>query len=141
MANTSLTDALDILLKKKQVFKIAAVDEWLDCGTLQALFETACRLLELEGSSVPESGNSIYIEPVFVGPDVRIDNSVIGPNVCIENGATVERSVVRNSILFKGARVCCTSLSNSFVGAHAAVLLPDGPREYWRLFRPHLSRM
>ncbi len=121
-----LTDAFDVLLKQQQVFKTASVSEWLDCGTLQALFDTSCRLLELEGSTALQHDNSVLVEPVFIGPDVRLEHAVVGPNVCIEKGATVVQSVVRNSILFEGANVCCTSLSDSFVGAHATVCCQAG---------------
>ena len=121
-----LTDAFDLLLKQQQVFKTASVDEWLDCGTLQALYETSCKLLQLEGSTIPDQNGSVFVEPVFVGPNVQIANSIIGPNVCIEEGATVDRSVIRNSMLFEGASVCCASLRDSFVGAHASVCCQAG---------------
>ncbi len=118
-----LTDALDRMLKQGLTFKTAAVTEWLDCGTLPALMETNAVVLAKPGENRKEGSveGSTLIEPVYVGPDARVEGSVVGPFAAIHGGAVVRGSVVRNTIVFGGATVERAALDGSFVGQHAVV--------------------
>ena len=116
-----LTDAFDLLLKRGQVFLTATVREWLDCGTLEALFDTTCRLLGGGDHAEASVEGSVIIEPVHLGPGAQVKDSVVGPNVSVERDARIENSVVRDSIVFEGACVRSAVLARSFVGAHATV--------------------
>ena len=118
-----LTDALDRLLREGAVFKTASVSEWLDCGTIPALMETSRLVLDKERSDEKQGTveNSTLVEPVFVGPDARITDSVIGPYAAIHGGAVIKNSVVRNSIVFDRATVEDAALDDALVGQHAVV--------------------
>ena len=118
-----LTDVFDRMLKEGAVFKTAAVTEWLDCGTIEALVDTTKIVLDRERSDLHQGTveNSIVIDPVYIGPGARVINSVVGPNTSIEQNATVSGSVVRDSIVFAHARVENAVLADSLVGQHAEV--------------------
>lgn len=118
-----LTDAFDYMLKQDAVFTTASVNEWLDCGTIDALMETTKHLLtkEYNEDHAGTVKNSIIHEPVYIGPGAVVTNSIIGPNVSIEAGAEVQGSVVRESIVFANASIHNAMLTDSLVGQHAEV--------------------
>jgi len=118
-----LTDAFDRLLQRGEVFTTASVDAWMDCGTIPALLETTGRILDRESDDLRQGTveDSVIHEPVYIGPDATITDSVVGPHVSVEAGATVENAVVRNSIIFQEATVENAVLAKSVVGRHAAV--------------------
>lgn len=117
-----LTDAFDRMLQDGSVFKTATATEWLDCGTIPALLDTTKRILDKENAQHGgEIDGSIIHEPVYIGPDAKISDSVIGPYASIEAGAEVRDAVVKESILFSGARVENSVLTDSLVGQHAEV--------------------
>jgi glucose-1-phosphate thymidylyltransferase len=124
-----LTDALDRMLKAGAVFRTANVSEWLDCGTIPALKETTKVILDKEETAEKEGAveNSILIEPVYVGPDARVVDSVVGPYVAVHGGAEVANSVLKNTIVFADARVSDSSLDDSVIGQHAAVRNVSSP--------------
>lgn len=117
------TDALDRMLKAGAAFRTASVSEWLDCGTIPALKETSRVILEKEQEE-PKQGtveNSILIEPVYIGPEAVVRDSVVGPYAAIHGGATVSGSVLRDTIVFEEARVEASALEDAIVGRHAEV--------------------
>lgn len=116
-----LTDALDSLLKEGAVFKAATVDEWLDCGTIDAWLDTTHVILDKEQHAYPEFPNTTIIEPVYIGEGAKIEDSEIGPFASIGENAQVSRSKVVNSIVREHARVNESELNRSTVGAYVQV--------------------
>jgi len=118
-----LTDAFDHMLKDDAVFKTATVTAWLDCGTIEALYETTMEIITRDRPKLPEVGveESVVIQPAFVADGAVIERSVVGPNVSIETGAVVRGSVVRESIIFSGAHVDDAHLEMSMIGSNAVV--------------------
>ncbi|MEP0548347.1 MAG: sugar phosphate nucleotidyltransferase [Rhodothermales bacterium] len=124
-----LTDALDRMLKAGSVFKTASVSEWLDCGTIPALKETTKVILDKEETGEKEGTveNCVLIEPVYVGPDAHVKDSVLGPYVAVHGGAEVTNSVLKNTIVFADARVADSALDDAVVGHSAEVTRFAGP--------------
>ena len=118
-----LTDALDRMLKDGATFKTASVSEWLDCGTIPAIKETSGIVIAKEGENRKEGTveNSTIIEPVYVGPDAVIRDSVVGPYTAVHGRATVTGSSVKNTIVFADSHVEDSALDGSLVG-HSAVV-------------------
>jgi len=122
-----LTDAMDFMLKDGRVFHTASVTEWLDCGTIPALLETTLVILEKEnGANAARPADatverSTIIPPVFLGSGAQISDSVVGPHVSVEAGASISRSVLKDSIVFAGASVQNVVLSGSLVGRDAEI--------------------
>ena len=55
-------------------------------------------------------------DPVSIGRGCRIKDAIIGPDVSIGDHAVVERSIVRDSIVGRYARLHDVSLAHSVVG-------------------------
>jgi len=118
-----LTDAFDRMLKEDAVFRTATVTAWLDCGTIEALFDTTMEILSRERLPIPEASvkESVVIEPVFIAEGAVVERSVIGPNVSIEKGTIITESVLRESIVFSNATVDNAHLEGSLIGSSAIV--------------------
>lgn len=118
-----LTDAFDRMLQGGALFKTAAVDAWMDCGTIPALLDTTGRILERESDDLRQGTveDSVIREPVYIGPGATVKNSVVGPHVSIEANATVSNAVVRESIIYTEAHAKSAVLRDSIVGQHATV--------------------
>lgn len=118
-----LTAALDNMINDGKVFKIATVDEWLDCGTLPAWLETTGEIVAKEGSIFDHSrfpGCTIN-EPVFIDKDVTIENSSIGPKVSIESGTVIKNSTIENSIIRDNASLDNVHTEGSTIGAYTSL--------------------
>ncbi|MBO6523142.1 MAG: glucose-1-phosphate thymidylyltransferase [Balneolaceae bacterium] len=118
-----LTEALDNMINEGKVFKIATVDEWLDCGTLPAWLETTGEIVAKENQQVDESKypGSTIISPVFIADGVQIENCTIGPKVSIETDTTIKNSKIDNTIIRDHASLEGVETSGSTIGAHTSV--------------------
>lgn len=118
-----LTAALDNMINEGKVFKIATVDEWLDCGTLPAWLETTGVITEKEFDGVDDSKHpgSTIIPPVFIAEGVSIENSTVGPKVSIEAGTTIKDSKVENTIIRENASLEKVETEGSTIGAHTSL--------------------
>jgi glucose-1-phosphate thymidylyltransferase len=118
-----LTDAIDALLKEGKVFKPATVDEWLDCGTIDAWLDTSNFILDKEKHTVNATTleASKIIEPVYIGPGASISGSTIGPHASIGSGAVIRNSTITSSIVLDRATVQDCELSGATVGFDARV--------------------
>jgi glucose-1-phosphate thymidylyltransferase len=115
-----LTDALQLMLNKGEKIKTFTVEGWYDCGKPETLLATNRHLLEKLNHQVIIK-DVVIIPPVFVSPKAKIKHSMIGPYATIAHGASVEDSIVRNSIVSEDAQVSRTLLENSIVGNNAVV--------------------
>lgn len=115
-----LTDALDRMLKDNKIFRKATVDEWLDCGTLQAWLETSGVILEKEQHSYNEDNykNTRIIPPVYISEDVDIENCTIGPYASIAEGCRLKNTTVKNSIIRTHTTIEDSKIENSTIGRH-----------------------
>ena len=118
-----LTEALDNMITEGQVFKIATVDEWLDCGTLPAWLETSGEIVAKENPAFDASKypNSTIIPPVFIADDVVIENCTIGPKVSIEAGSVLKDSTIENTIIREKATITNLETNGSTIGAFTLV--------------------
>lgn len=91
-----ITDAMEVMLGWGEQFVALQNAEWFDAGIPASYLETNRKLLE---SSHDSSPGVEYREPVFVGNDCRIENSIIGPNVTIMPGSSIKDSVIENCIV------------------------------------------
>ncbi len=123
-----LTNALENMKNKGTIFVPGQVTEWLDCGNKDATVYTNQRYLEYlkeRGEKlVADSAkitNSVLIEPVYIGENAVITNSVVGPHVSLSAGATVEDSRLSNSIVQTSAVVRHANVANSMIGNFATL--------------------
>ncbi len=123
-----LTEALDNMINEGKVFKIATVDEWLDCGTLPAWLETTGEIVAKENHSYDASKfpNSTIHPPVFIADGVTIEGSEVGPHVSIEAGTVIKNSKVSNTIIRENALLEDVHTSGSTIGAHTKLQNVNG---------------
>ncbi|MDX1449818.1 MAG: sugar phosphate nucleotidyltransferase [Acidimicrobiia bacterium] len=117
-----LTDAFQYMIDQGRRIKTAEVGGWYDCGKVETLLETNDHLLRHGRGLVPDLDPSVtVVEPVRIAESATVRNSTVGPNVTIDEGATVEGSNLRESIVGERAIVRNASLHRSLVGPDTVV--------------------
>ncbi len=120
-----LTDALEYMITNKEKMKTFYVDGWLDCGKPETLLETNRYLLNKnqKSKSVNQKGlvNSRLIQPVYIGNNVEIENSIIGPYATINSNCIIKNSIIQDSILEKFSRIENCYLTESIIGEGASI--------------------
>lgn len=121
-----LTDALAWMLAQGHRMDPFDIDEWLDCGKPETLFETNRRLLEDIGDDQQQAWandyeGSVIIPPVSIGKGCEIESSVVGPFAVLGDGCKVKRAVIRDTIVGAESTVRNIMLRESLVGQKAAV--------------------
>ena len=123
-----LTDALENMINNKEKMTTFNVEGWLDCGKPETLLETNRYLLQkrskkssAEKSHSAKYKNSKIIEPVYIGKNVKIENSIIGPYATINDNCIIKNSIVQDSILNKYSSIENITLTESIIGEGANV--------------------
>ena len=115
-----LTDALELMIEGGEKIKTFPVEGWYDCGKPETLLATNCHLLDKQSQFTPSS-DAVIIPPVYISKTAKIKNSVVGPYATIADGAVIEDSIVRNSIISDEANVNKSLLDGSIVGSNAII--------------------
>ncbi|ROL62257.1 nucleotidyl transferase [Bacteroidetes/Chlorobi group bacterium ChocPot_Mid] len=115
-----LTDALQLMLEKGERFSTFPVEGWFDCGKPETLLSTNRHLLN-KLNHFPSPNGCVIVPPVFIAPDATIKCSIIGPYATVATGATVEDSIIRDTIISDGAKVSSSLLEESIIGNNAHV--------------------
>ena len=115
----SLTDALDCMIKMGSKFKSFKVENWFDCGRKETLLESNATLLKKFAVKTDpnEFENTVIIQPVSIGAGCNIKNSIIGPNVTIGESATIDCSIVKDSIIGSFSNLIDIVLDDSVIGS------------------------
>ncbi len=115
-----LTDALQMMMDAGEKMKTYSINGWYDCGKPETLLSTNRHLLDTFPAPAPLEGVVIR-PPTFISPKATVTNSIIGPYATIAEGASVEHSIVENSIISEEAEVRDALLKDSIVGSNAIV--------------------
>ncbi|MEE9226084.1 MAG: sugar phosphate nucleotidyltransferase [Bacteroidota bacterium] len=115
-----LTDALQLMIDRGEKMKVFEIDGWYDCGKPDTLLDTNRHLLKRTATKHRVDG-VVIVPPVFISRKAKVSGSVIGPYATIAEGAVVEDSVIRNSIVSEGAHVQKALLDSSIIGNNATV--------------------
>jgi glucose-1-phosphate thymidylyltransferase len=119
-----LTDALQEMIQRESRFKTFEVSSWYDCGHAKSLLETNRVLLEEKnpGPVMKNVCNFVIIQPVEIGENVKIINSVIGPYTSIAEDTRIENSIISNSVIGARTHVSNLNLESSIIGDDAKLL-------------------
>jgi len=118
-----LTDALQEMINRGYKFKTFPVSDWYDCGQLETLLD-ANRLLLNEKKNIDqiyEIKDSVIIQPVAIGDNVSIKNSVVGPHASIASDSFIESSIISDSVIGSRSHIFKVNLQRSIVGDDASV--------------------
>lgn len=119
-----LTDAMQLMLEAGSLMKPFRIGGWYDCGKPETLLETNRILLDKASSNstandAKQFAGSLIRQPVALGANVKIENSIVGPHVTVAEGAMIRNSIVHNSIISGGATVENLLLDGSIISDHA----------------------
>lgn len=115
-----LTDVLNELLNDGVQFETCTVDQWLDVGNGEVLLSSNAVLLKKSGSSISITANvenCVIIDPVFIGENCQLINSIIGPDVTISNDSIIERSMLSNGIVGQYTQIRRLKLEGFVIGS------------------------
>ncbi len=115
-----LTDGLQLMIERGEKLTTFGIDGWFDCGKPETLLSTNRHLLHTTATNGKHEG-VVIVPPVFISPTANVKNSVVGPYATIAEGAIVEDSIVKNSIISEHANVHNALLEDSIIGSNAVV--------------------
>lgn len=118
-----LTDALQEMVNRGYHLKTFPVSSWYDCGHHDSLLETNRVLLDEKQDIDPVFNlkDSVIIQPVAIGDNVTIINSVIGPHASIADDSIIESSIISDSVIGSRSHISKVNLQRSIVGDEASV--------------------
>ena len=120
----SLTDALECMITKGIRFQSFKVLNWFDCGNKESLLESNSTLLKKFGTFISPDHrfeNVIVVEPVSIGKNCEIKNSIIGPYVAVGDNTTINYSIIKESIIGSYADLFDIVLEESLIGSDTEV--------------------
>lgn len=120
----SITDALDCMIKRGAAFKPFKVDSWFDCGRRETLLESNATLLKKFNSRTeqcPQYENTVLIQPVSIGKNCTIKNSIVGPNVTIGDNTEIDYSIIKSSIIGSFSNLYDIVLDFSLIGSDTTI--------------------
>lgn len=118
-----LTDALQMMVTQGYKLKTFPVYSWYDCGRPESLLKTNQVLLDEKQDTDHDYclEDSVIIQPVAIGDNVRIINSVIGPHTSIASNSYIESSIISESVIGSRSHISKVNLQYSIVGDDASV--------------------
>lgn len=118
-----LTDALQEMVNRGCLLKTFHVSSWYDCGHSESLLETNRVLLDEKEDidHVHQIKDSVIIQPVAIGDNVTIINSVVGPHASIASDSYIESSIISDSVIGSRSHISKVNLQRSIVGDDASV--------------------
>ena len=118
-----LTDALQQMINKNVKFDILKVDNWFDCGKREILLETNATMLDrnYDFDSIPQFDSAIFIHPVSIGKNCKIENSIIGPHVTIGDNVEIKSAIIKNSIIGNYTHIKEAVLQRSVIGNDTSI--------------------
>jgi glucose-1-phosphate thymidylyltransferase len=104
-----ITDALQIMVKQGEVFGVFPTPNYYDVGVPEAFLYSNRKLLNSNHKEFPTSK---IIEPVFIGDNCMIENSIIGPYVTIMNNCEIYNSKIEDSIILEDSNIADSQIIN-----------------------------
>ncbi|MEE8341849.1 MAG: sugar phosphate nucleotidyltransferase [Candidatus Neomarinimicrobiota bacterium] len=93
-----ITDALQIMVKQGENFATFPTPNYYDVGVPESFLYSNRKLLK---SNHKDFSSSKIIEPVFIGNNCKIDNSIIGPYATIMDNCDIYNSKIEDSIVLE----------------------------------------
>ncbi len=118
-----INDGLLKMMDNGQIFKVAKVSEWLDCGNVKSSINANKKMLEFHYrdkndlvSKDMKLINSKIIHPVFIDKNVTIENSTVGPHVSVYKNSQIIDSKISNSIVGESTVLKKATITGSMIG-------------------------
>src|SRR5437868_504562 len=118
-----LVDAVQVMIGEGAKLRTQTVSVWEDTGTPDAVLHANRYLLRgMDKHSEPYMrGTSLILPPSYVAEEAKVENSVIGPYAAVSEGAVIQDSIVKNSIVSPNAKITSAMLFGAIIGERAHV--------------------
>ena len=118
-----LTDALKEMVSQGYCLKTFPVPLRYDCGRTDSLLEANRSLLDNKESTedVFKKKNTVIIQPVAIGENVTILNSVVGPHASIAKDTCIDSCIISDTVIGSRSNISKINLQNSIIGDDARV--------------------
>jgi len=119
-----LADAVNIMLKRGLKMRTETVETWVDAGTTEALIKTNRYLLDHgrdNSDQWADLEDSLIIPPVNLHPSAQIHKSTIGPHVSLGEGAVINNSMIKDTIIGSQTTITNCKLETSLIGHRVTV--------------------
>lgn len=97
-----ITDAMQLMLQNGQSFKTYDTPNIYDVGIPETFLYSNRKLLQ---SKHDEFSTSKIIEPVFIGKNCIVEESIIGPYVTIMDNCSINNSKIEDSIILENSTI------------------------------------
>ena len=120
-----LTNALENMKEKGKKFSSGAVSDWMDCGNKDVTVKTNNKILKYETKNkelISQSAqivSSQIVHPCYIGPNVKIKNSIIGPYVSVGENTKIENCSIEKSLIQNHAEILNANIIDSMIGNYA----------------------
>ena len=115
-----LNYGIEKMIENNYTFIPKEIEKWMDCGTPKLLLESAKTIMDTSTIINKTTHDDVTIvEPVFIGNNTKIRNSVIGPFVSIGNGSHIENSTLKNTLIYDNVKVINSKLEDSIIGSNS----------------------
>ena len=118
-----LVDAINLMLEQGLEMRIEPVEDWLDSGRPENTLAMNRWLLDHGRTSSAErhKHSNRMIEPVFIHPSAKIQNSTVGPHAAIGANCVVSSSTIQDSIIEAGTHISDSGLTATLVGENVRI--------------------
>ena len=118
-----LNYGIEKMIKNGDSFIPKEIDIWMDCGTPKLLLNSTKIIMDSYHDNFDEKivfDKEVIIKPpVFMGKNVKIQNSTIGPYVSIGDNSKIENTKINNSIIFNSVEINNSDIENSIIGSNS----------------------
>jgi len=97
-----ITDAMQLMVKSGQSFEIYDTTNIYDVGVPETFLYSNRKLLQSKHDDFPTSK---IIEPVFIGKNCIVEESIIGPYVTIMDNCSINNSKIEDSIIIENSTI------------------------------------
>ncbi|NHZ87077.1 MAG: NTP transferase domain-containing protein [Planctomycetia bacterium] len=97
-----ITDALQLMVQSGEQFKAYNTPNIFDVGVPETFLYSNRKLLTTQHEDFQTSK---IIEPVFIGNNCKVENSIIGPFVTIMDNCNIYNSKIEDSIILENSRI------------------------------------
>ena len=115
-----LTDGLQKLIQNGYNIEAFNIKKWFDCGNPENLLLTNQYLLKKTNIKRQIAG-SVIINPVYIGKNTKIKNSIVGPYVSIGDKCNIINSIIKNSIINEHTSIEKSTLTDSIIGSNVII--------------------
>jgi len=90
------------MVKNGEDFGVFPTPNYYDVGVPEAILYSNRKLITSNHEEFPSSK---IIEPIFIGDNCKVDNSIIGPYVTIMDNCNIYNSKIEDSIILENSNI------------------------------------